>query len=219
MLRKKVDPRAQFLLRIQAKHILPVLEILHNPAYDESIKTPLRKFQLITNVSIIEEVLLQLFARTIDDKQIDISVFDNKRAESYDASSGLSKGKYICMHPDYYFGSPKKINKAFSKLLKTNAHFRSKNVNCYAIKHSDSRDPYRWYKEYRTRPLYKNWDNFMSMFEWRNTLIHGLSRVGLSNAKIATLCDNTMVFLDIAISFCTTEGNDAFDTIDMTLIS
>jgi hypothetical protein len=199
--RKRIRPRAPMLNRYINRDIDPILEILHQNDYSETIKTTLRKYLLITSVSLIEEVLMRLFARTIDDNKINISIFGNDKAKSYTSSSKLSKGEHIASH--YYFGTPQVIDNAFSKLLKTNSDFVAQNMTFLeAIKKSDSCDVFRNYKKYKTKPLYKNWDSFINMFETRNKLIHGMSRVKLSNAKVATFCDNTISFLDIAIALC-----------------
>jgi hypothetical protein len=173
------------------------------------LSNPHRKFLLVTNVSIIEEVLLRLLAKTIDDNNITLSTFGNKIVKSYD----ISKGRSIGIHTSscYNFGSIEQIDDAFSKLLNTNNNFKSKNMTFLkAVEKSDSTNDYRIYKQYKTKPLYKNWNDFTEMFESRNKLIHGMSYIKSSNGKIATLCDNTITFLDIAIALCMMD-KDVFD--------
>jgi hypothetical protein len=206
--RKQALPRAPMLGKYQTKYIDPILEILHQNDYNETIKSSL-KFLLITNVSIIEEVLLRLLAKTIDDSSITLSTFGNKIVKSYDPSKRRSIGLHTSSN--YNFGSIEQIDDVFSKLLNTNNDFKSKNMTFLkAVEKSDSTNDYRIYKEYKTKPLYKNWNNFIEMFESRNKLIHGISYIKLSNGKIATLCDNTITFLDIAIALCMM-NKDIFD--------
>jgi hypothetical protein len=171
--RKKALPRAPMLGRYQTKHIDPILEILHQNDYNETIKSSLRKLLLITNVSIIEEVLLRLLAKTIDDNNIALSTFGNKIVKSYNPSKRLSIGQHTSSN--YNFGSIEPIDDVFSKVLNTNNDFKSKNMTFLkAVEKSDSTNDYRIYKEYKTKPLYKNWNNFVNMFESRNKLIHGI---------------------------------------------
>jgi hypothetical protein len=155
--RKKALPRAPMLGRYQTKHIDPILEILHENDYNETIKSSLRKFLLITNVSIIEEVLLRLLAKTIDDNNIALLTFGNKIVKSYDPFKRLSIGQHTSSN--YNFGSIEQIDDAFTKVLNTDNDFKSKNVTFLrAVEKSDSTENYRTYKEYKTKPLYKNWN-------------------------------------------------------------
>ena len=154
-------------------------------------------------------MLLRLFAKTIDVNKINISRQSKSNTRPYDPSIGRSEGEHIAAH--HSFGTIYVIDDQFSRLLNTNNDFRSKNMTFMnAVEKADRFDPYRLYKEYRTRPLYKNWNNFLNMFGDRHNLIHGMTRIELSNAKIATLCDNTITFLDIAIALCKMD-KDVFD--------
>jgi hypothetical protein len=198
--RSKVHARPRLLSKYESRELIPILEILHMNQFDEGFKRPLRKYLLVVCVSIMEEFLIRLLAETIDKKNVNISVFGSDKTKSFSPGK-YSKGQHIASH--YYFGTPDVIDNAFSNLLKTNSKFNSLNMNFLeSVKKADWYDPFRNYKRYRTKSLYKNWDNFIALFEKRNQLIHGMSQIRLTNSQIASFCDNILTFLDIAIALC-----------------
>jgi hypothetical protein len=199
-LRIRRRPLAPLLRKYQSRELDPILEILHKKEYCENIKKPLRKFLVIISVSIAEDFLMRLLAKTIDDNHADISIFGSDKARSFSPGK-LSKGQHIAR--EYNFASPDVIDNTFSKLLKTNDRFNALKMNFLdAVKKADWYDPVIEYKEYTTKHLHKNWNNFLDMFEKRNKLVHGMSQIRLSNSMVATFCDNIVTFLDTAISVC-----------------
>jgi len=66
-----------------------------------------------------------------------------------------------------------------------------------AVKKIDWFDPYKYVKG--ARAIFYNWNNFLNMFELRNKIIHEIEFNKLSYSKIASICDNTMNFLDATV--------------------
>ena len=195
-------PIAEDFLKNEMKPIIKYIKY-NNP--DGIIKDALRKYLIISCVSLIEEFLLRLFRRTIDENKIDISIFETRIRSTFDKKK-TTVGEHVSA--EHYFGTPEVIDSAFSKLLKSNKYFHALNMSFLeTVKKQDWYNPYRFLKKIRTEHLYKNWDNFIKMFDVRNNIIHGMPKTKLSDNKTFAFCDNTLSFLEAAIWLCKIDEN------------
>jgi hypothetical protein len=192
--------------RFYKREMMPVLNYAFDEGLQGSFNMSLRKYLIISCVSLIEDFLSHLILRVIDQNNMAISTIIGKSNESeaedtvkkFSGKIGktVTKGEYVgsC----YNFANPQIINDLFSRLPNLDTNLSRLNMDFFeAVKKVDWYKPYKYVKG--RRPLYRNWKRFMEMFELRNQIVHNMKEVELSKTILSSNCDNTMNFLEAAI--------------------
>lgn len=192
--------------RFYNREMRPVLEYVFDERLEESVKVSLRKYLIISSVSLIEDFLSHLIVRVIDQNKMPIaSIIDTpneskaeEKVKKFSKKVGktVTKGEYV--GSSYNFANPDIIRDLFTRLLRLDKKFGKLNMDLFeAVKKVDWYNPYKYVKG--RRPLHKNWNRFMEMFELRNQIVHNMKEVELSKVILSSNCDNTMNFLEAAI--------------------
>jgi hypothetical protein len=171
-----------------------------NKSNSNRIIEVLKKYLIITCVSLIDEVLTRLARRTIEEKNIRISAFKSQISKQFSQNQG-TVGEIVAA--SFNLSKPEGIDSLFSSILRSDVRFRSLDMSFLrAVQKFDWYDPFREFRELRTKHLYKNWKDFMRLLEIRNETIHGMANVSLSKTRVFSFCDNTLSFLEAAIAIC-----------------
>jgi hypothetical protein len=202
--RFKKGPVFKRIKAIWAEEMIPILAALDSTDTDEGLKQGLRKYLVIMLVSIVEEYLMHVASRIIDEDKLDVS----KVAESeivvplskieYLKKADVTLGKIIASGVN--FTNPANMNDFFSRLLNYKDFLD-------VIRKLDEQDTVVLYFT-NAVALYKNWDNFMAMFDLRDAVVHGMQEVKLSNRQLLSLCDNVMDFIENASLACDPKSKD-----------
>ncbi len=149
---------------------------------------------IITCVSLLDEVLTRLARRTIEEKNIPISAFKSQISKQFSQNQG-TVGEIVAA--SFNLNKREEIDSLFSCILRSDLRFRRLDMSFLrAVQKFDWYDPFREFRELKTKHLYKNWKDFMRILEIRNEIIHGMTNVSLSNNHVFSFCDNTLSFLD-----------------------
>lgn len=183
-----------------------VLNHIADKNANPSIKTSLRKYLIISCVSLIDVFLSHLIQRSIDKYKIHISRIvgkttereANKLVSDYGKLIGknITKGEYVGSHSGYT--NSYEINAIFTEFLKTDKKFRRLNIDFFeAVKKVNLKLPLRYVKG--SRLISHNWSEFITIFELRTEVVHDMKQVDLSDRRLKSYCDNTIIFLSAAI--------------------
>ncbi len=171
-----------------------------NKSNSNRITEVLKKYLIITCVSLIDEVLTRLARRTIEEKNIPSSTFKGQISKQFSQNQG-TVGDIVVS--SFNLSKPEEIDSLFSCILRSDVRFRSLDMSFLrAVQKFDWYDPFTEFRELRTKHLYKNWKDFMRILEIRNEILHGMANVSLSKTRIFSFCDNTLSFLEAAIAVC-----------------
>lgn len=182
------------------------MEYISGAEPEDPIKTSLRKYLIISSVSLVEDILSLLTVRVIDQNKLPIASIigapneteANKWMIKFGKERGitLTNGLYVALR--YGFANPDTIDKLFTEILKLDNGFRKLNMTFFdAVRKIDWYNPYKYFKG--SRPMTVNWNRFMDMFELRHKIVHNVKDVDLSNTILTSNCDNVVNFLEAAI--------------------
>ena len=106
---------------------------------------------------------------------------------------GITEGEHVVVQCD--FTNADVINRVATYVLKQDIQFNELKIDFFdSVKKIDWFDPYKYVRG--ANAIFNNWENFLIMFKLRHELIHEMEYTRLSYHKIASMCDNTMNFLD-----------------------
>lgn len=106
---------------------------------------------------------------------------------------GITEGEHVVVQCD--FTNAGVINSVATYVLRQDTQFNKLGIDFFdSVKKIDWFDPYKYVKG--ATAIFLDWKNFLYMFNQRHELIHEMKYRKLSYHKIATICDNTMNFLD-----------------------
>jgi hypothetical protein len=207
--KRSKGPEAPLAERFYHNEIAPIIEFIkHNKGNYNEIAKSLRKYLVISCVSLAEDFLSHLIYRVIDENHIDIfSIVDVEKEDVNEKISKqqkntnriITKGEYVAANNN--FANAEAINSVFTKLLSTDKEFQKLNIDFFeAVKRIDDFDPYKYVK--RARRISLNWNNFILMFELRTDVVHEMKEINMPDSKLFSLCDNTMNFLEASIFIC-----------------
>jgi hypothetical protein len=207
-LKKMKKKHWPFIDAFYQNEMIPIIEYLKKDnGIINSLKPPLKKYLIISCVSLIERSLLLLTVRIIDEDKIDLDKilgkknFKSRYLEYNKKNPKITEGQYYSGESDVNFQDPERIKDVFTSLLNNDNDFKTLGIDIFdAIKKIDGYDPYKYVKG--TRRIDKNWKNFIKMFEKRHRLIHEMNFSGITDSQVYSFCDNTMNFLDAIIFIC-----------------
>jgi hypothetical protein len=191
-----------FASRYKSDEMTPIIDFINDSNSNSIIREILKKYLVIACVSLIEEVLSGLARRTIEEKKIDISLFGSEISKVFSKNPKGTIGEFVAgYHP--WYGSAEKIDHLFSSIFKSDIRFANLNITFFeAVVKLDRYYHSREFKGLGTKYLYKNWRDFISIFEKRNKILHGMANVRLSNTRVFCFCDYTLNFLSATIAVC-----------------
>jgi hypothetical protein len=191
--------------RFYEREMSSVLKYITDTELPEPVRASLRKYLIISCVSLVEDFLSQLIVRVIEIHEMPIASIIDTPSESkaqgvkkFSRKIGktVTKGEYVGSSSN--FANPHMINILFTRLLNLDSDFSELNKDFFeTVKKIDWYNPYKYEKG--RRPLHKNWNRFMEMFELRNQIVHNMKEVELSQTMLSSNCENTMNFLEAAI--------------------
>ena len=171
-------------VRVYAVHEMkPMIEEIKKRHLNDVIRKSLVNYSIIRSVSIFEMYLLNLahrLARNDSDK--------TKNLFSDIKPSMTLEDQLVSV---FSFTNLGDINNVFSNFL--DGDFLSE-----IKKESIDYAPDYWYESEHipyTKPLHKNWDEFIKIFEIRNDIIHHNKLVNFEYSYLRNLLGNTMQFL------------------------
>ena len=154
------------------KEMKPVLEYVSDEKLQDSIRMSLRKYLIISCVSLTEDFLSNLIIKVIDQNNMPIAslIGESNEPEAKNKVMKLekkigktvTKGQYVALK--HRLTIPQEIDELFTSLLYLDDKSRKLNMRFFeAAKRIDWNSPYIYVKG--RIPLSKNWKRFIEMFE------------------------------------------------------
>jgi hypothetical protein len=146
----------------------------------------------------LEKIMALQVRNTIDRENIDISLINLRTSyqKMVKKHPGMTKGEFVSIHSE--FSNSDVINSIATYLLKDDQQFSQLKIDFFdSVKKIDWFDPYKYVKG--AKAIFYDWNNFLKTFELRRKIIHEMEFKKLSYHRIATICDNTMNFLDATV--------------------
>jgi hypothetical protein len=187
---RHVWPRANSFYEIEMMPLLAYIDINDD---HQLITKIVKKYLIISCVSLIEYYMMLQIKKYVDEQNIDLSKLDTKYEKKLAKYPDITKGQSIIGQTD--FTSTYNINEIATSILGQDDKFKSLDMKFFdAVKKIDWYDPYRYVRGFdnaeiieAVKPLTENWNNFMDMFELRHKIIHEMNEDFIPIGKLASM--------------------------------
>ena len=186
---------ARYAERLFNTEILPSIHTLKG-GVEEGVEKSLRKYLIISLVSVLEYFFKSQAKQYVDKYDIDVSAlgFEGELCFSVPYLDQMLKGKHLTkgniVASSFNFLNLEDVNRLFSKMLKIDFFDYILRLN--------NADKYAYVSKGYPKPI--NYGKLIQAFEIRHKIVHELSDVELSNSQIMSLWDNAMNIMDVGTS-------------------
>jgi hypothetical protein len=176
------------------KEIRPLLDLLNNRDTPQVIKNSLKKFLVISLVSIFKFYFKNMASKYVDNNNIDLTkLFKDEICFNLSDLDTVLKGDIVTkgniLISSVKFTDLHQINKFISKLL---------DIDLFKYLYTENTKDKCKMLITKGPPIDINYKHLFDAYDLRNKIVHGLSDVPYSYIYILKLWDNAMNIFDIA---------------------